>query len=46
MDTFGKHYVKSDRGRQTLYDITYIWNLKYNKLVNKAKQKQTHRHRE
>ena len=36
---------KSDRERQILYDITYMWNLKeYNKLVNKTKQ-QTHRYR-
>ena len=23
-----EHYGKSDRERQILYDITYIWNLK------------------
>ena len=37
----------SDRERQILYDITYMWNLKNN--ANNAnvyiKQKQTHRHR-
>ena len=37
---------KSDRERQILDDITYMWNLKHNKLVNKTKGKQTHRHRE
>ena len=36
-------YSKSDRERQILYDITYMWNLK-----NKANEifiKQTQRHR-
>ena len=35
----------SERERQIPYDITYMWNLKYdtNKLT---KQKHTHRHRE
>ena len=31
MDRLGGHYVKwnkSDRERQILYDITYMWNLK------------------
>ena len=31
MDGFGGHYAKgnkSDRERQILYDITYMWNLK------------------
>ena len=32
---------KSDRERQILHDLTYVWNLK-----NKTKQKQTHRYRE
>ena len=49
MDVLGEHYAKwnkSDRERQILYDIIYIWNLKkYNKLVNITK-KQTHRYRE
>ena len=37
---------KSDRERQIPYDITYMWNLKYdtNELI--CKQKETHRHRE
>ena len=50
IDGLGRHYAegnKSDRERQILYDITYMWNLKkYNKLVNKTKKKQTHRYRE
>ena len=44
MDIFGGHYAKwnkSDRDREILYDITYMWNLK-NKLVS-IEQKQTHR---
>ena len=50
MDGLGRHYAKwskSDRERQILYDITYMWNpKKYNKLVNITKMKQTHRYRE
>ena len=42
MDGLGGHYAKgnkSDRERQTLYDITCMWNLKKdNKLVNIAKK--------
>ena len=34
---------KSDRERKLLYDITYIWNLKYSKLVNITKKNQKHR---
>ena len=49
MDGLGGYYAKwnkSDRERQILYDITYMWNLKkYNKLMNITKQKQTHRYR-
>ena len=39
--------MKSERERQILYDITYIWNLKYgtNEPTYK-KRKQTHRHGE
>ena len=38
--------VKSDRARQILYDITYMWNLKKIVQMNLfTKQKQTHRHR-
>ena len=33
----------SQRERQ-IYDITYIWNLKYDKMNLCMKQKQTHRH--
>ena len=36
---------KSERERQIPYDITYIWNLKYD-TDEIMKQKQTHRHRE
>ena len=31
MDGLAEHYIKwnkSDRERQTLYDIAYMWNLK------------------
>ena len=28
MDESKVHYTKSDRERQTLYDLTYMWNLK------------------
>ena len=44
-DGLGGHYAKwnkSDRERQMLYDITYMWSLKkYNKLVDITKKKQT-----
>ena len=58
MDGLGEYYAKwnkSDRERQILYDITYMWNLKnttkkeivkYNKLMNITKKQQTHRHKE
>ena len=37
---------KSDRERQILYDITYMWNLKKKIQIHLlTKQKQTHRHR-
>ena len=36
---------KSDRERQIPYDITYMWNLKYDMNLS-TRQKQTHRHRE
>ena len=48
MGVFRGYYAKgnkSDRERQIVYDITYMWNLK-NNLVNITKKKQTHRHRE
>ena len=37
--------VKSERERQIPYDITYMWNLKYD-TNETTKQKQTHGHRE
>ena len=37
---------KSDRGKQILYDFTYVWNLKKSKQTNEAKQKQTHKQTE
>ena len=37
--------MKSDRVTQTLCDITYMWNLKYDTDDLFTKQKQTHRHR-
>ena len=42
------HYAKwnkSDRDRQILYDITYMWNLK-NKVVTTTIKKQTYRYRD
>ena len=47
MDEYGGHYAKwskSDRERQILHDITYMWytNIKNKALVNITKQKQTH----
>ena len=35
-------WSKSDRERQILYDITYMWNLKYDTMNLFTKQKQTH----
>ena len=50
MDRLGGHYTKwnkSNRERQILYDIIYMWNLnKYNELMNITKKKQIHRFRE
>ena len=33
----GSRVIKSDRERQVLYDVTYMWNLKYdtNELIIK-----------
>ena len=45
----GGHYaseIKSDRERQILNQLTYMWNLKNKTLVSIMKQKQTHRCRE
>ena len=36
---------KSDRGRQTSYDTTYMWNLKNITNNLHTKYQQTHRHR-
>ena len=35
MDGTRNYHTKSERERQTLYDITYTWNLKYdtNELI-------------
>ena len=38
-------WSKSDRKRQILYDITYMWNLKIIQMNLYTKEKQTHRHR-
>ena len=40
---FYAQWNKSDRERQIIYIITYMWNLK-NKM-NITKQKQTHRYK-
>ena len=37
---------KPNRERPILYDITYMWNLKYGTNDLSMKQKQTHSHRE
>ena len=36
---------QSDKERQILYDLTYMWSLK-NKTNEQTKQKQTDRHKE
>ena len=38
-------WSKPERERQIPYDITSIWNLKYDTNLS-TKQKQSHRHRE
>ena len=38
--------VKSERERQMPYDITYMWNLKYDTMNISMKPKQNHRQRE
>ena len=38
--------VKSERGRKIPYDITYIWNLKYDRNQHIYKAKKTHRRRQ
>ena len=42
---YNTKWSKSDRERQILYDITYMWNLKIIQMNLFTKQKQTHRHR-
>ena len=37
---------KSERERQIPYDVTYMWNLKYNTNEHICEKQQTHRHRE
>ena len=47
MDGLGGYYVKwnkAGRERQTVYDITYMWNLKKTNEYNKKRQ--IHRSRE
>ena len=43
-DSYTK-WSKLERKRQILYDITYMWNLKYGTHLS-TKEKQTHRLRE
>ena len=38
-------WSKSDRERQIVYDITYMWNVKIIQINLYTKQKQTHKHR-
>ena len=45
MNGLRRHYAKSnksDRERQILYDVTYIWNLK-NKMNEYNKKRSRHR---
>ena len=47
MDGLGGYYAKqnkSDRERQILYDITYMWNLKNKSIVTITKKDQTHKY--
>ena len=50
MDGVEGHHAKwnkSEREREILYAMTYMWNLnKYNKLVTITHKLQTHRYRE
>ena len=43
MDGSNYYATKSERERQTLYDITYMWNLKMIQMNFLTKQKQTQR---
>ena len=40
MDGPRDHHTKSNRERQTSYDIAYMWNLKYNinELIGKIEK--------
>ena len=44
MGDYHTGWSKSKRERQIAYDITYMWNLKYDKMNLFMKQKKTHRH--
>ena len=50
MGEFGGHYARlnqSDRERQVLYDIIYMWKLKKKEEISEYnKMKQTYRYRE
>ena len=37
------YYAKSDKGRQILYNFTYMWNLK--NRTSESKKKKTNIHR-
>ena len=43
-ETVTESEVKSERETQILYDIAYIWNLKYDTENLSIRQKQIHRH--
>ena len=48
LDGIGGYYamlIKSDRERQILYDMTYMWTLKHNTLVTITKMNQIHMYR-
>jgi len=44
--TYPSHLCLLNRERQILYDVIYMWSLKYNKLVTITKNKQICRYRE
>ena len=49
MDGLGGHYAKlnkSDRDRQILYDIAYVWNIRSTTNEWMWQKKQTHTYRE
>ena len=43
MDLEGIMLSEISQNGQTPYDVTYMWNRKHNKPVNKTKEKQTWR---